>query len=695
MAGALACVLVETTYLVLAPDAGDFVEVAPALRALMIEGGTVHLVHQSGTIGNELRALKKRHVLQAQPQPDEEVTTRQRIRAAFDRRTRHDADEVDEFGQLVRTDPRVAELAATAEVFVPIGGERVAEVTTATMTAHPHLRLMSLDELDLSYRRFTLGRLLSQVGDNPRRDLTEELTSDIRDAVRRVDSLSEEHGAHLIRVVAGLHAQGNQEAAWEIAVALRERGPQLSAHVSAEVAALTTAVELSASAATNEDIVSVVEDVLAAADDALDDEDIDAAAHRLHLALAVLFHRELHADVTASPLVDTPDAFLAPLRASRVHAALRHSVPATEREYDRRDGSGAVLVLPGSYGRFSRAVIELLGDRIDATVLDMSSRGHFMGMGAHEGTLRARLAQALGQPVTPDYELLEAMEASDVVFADWADRGAVWTSMQLPAGVRMVLRIHSMDALSPWIHVIDWSRISDVVFVSSHLRDIVLAQVGSDLGDTRVHVIPNIVDVDRFSGVTHGADTPRTLALVGWSQKVKDPLWALEVLGRLRRDDPTWRLALIGHDFSPGAVRSSHDYTEAFVGRLVEDDVAGGVDFIDFTDDLPGVLGSVDVILSSSLRESFGVGLVEGAAAGCVPVVRDWPMFRAHRGARTLFPPEWVVADVDAAVARIHAVSDREQWAQSSAQAREVVAERFDAEQVGQRYLDVLVGPER
>ena len=46
-------------------------------------------------------------------------------------------------------------------------------------------------------------------------------------------------------------------------------------------------------------------------------------------------------------------------------------------------------------------------------------------------------------------------------------------------------------------------------------------------------------------------------------------------------------------------------------------------------------------MLSSSVRESFHMGLVEAVASGALPVVRDWPFFPG--AARTLFPPDWVV----------------------------------------------------
>lgn len=719
--------------MVLAPDARDMTAVAPALRALVIEGATVDLVHTSGSFGRELQALKRRLRLRAQPAPapPPPPTRRQRLRGGLRRRldrvlrrpapAQPDQTQPDQAGQtepldriarLVREDETFAEWAAAADVFLPLGGERVHDATEVVLRAHPHLAVMSLDELDQTYQQFTLARLLGTVGDDPRRSLTEELTGQILAGVRRVESFTEVHGEGLRTVVSGLHAQGNHEDAWEVVGALRDRGPGLPAPVAAELTALATVVELSARASTDQDIAAVVTAVLAGADEALATEDtagtegvataadvdtaadVATAARRLTLALSVLFHRELHADVSSSPLVEDPETFLAPLRASAVQTLLDEPVEQQQREFDRRSGPDRVLVLPGSYGTFSQAVVRALGDAVETSVLDMGYRSHFIGMGPHEGTVRARLAQALGRQVTPDFELLERMEAADVVFADWADRGAVWTAMQLPREVRLVLRIHSMDALSPWIHVLDWSRVADVVFVSTHLRDVVLAQVGQRLTRTRVHVIPNLVEMDRFSQVTHGDGPHRTLGLIGWAQTVKDPVWALEVLARLRAHDPSWRLQLIGTDFQVGSVRSSRDYAQDFRRRLVAEDVLGSIDFIDYTDDLPGHLASVDHILSTSLRESFGVGLVEGVAAGAVPVVRDWPMVRRYGGPHTLYPQEWIVGDVAAAVERIRATCDAGTWSAASARARAEATASFDPAEIARRYREVLLRPD-
>ena len=80
---------------------------------------------------------------------------------------------------------------------------------------------------------------------------------------------------------------------------------------------------------------------------------------------------------------------------------------------------------------------------------------------------------------------------------------------------------------------------------------------------------------------------------------------------------------------------------------------------------------------------------MEGAASGAVPVVRDWPFFAGRpNGARTLYPPGWVVGTPEEAAERILEVTATEEsWREAGARAAEhamtcwdwtVVAPRFD-----------------
>ncbi len=454
--------------------------------------------------------------------------------------------------------------------------------------------------------------------------------------------------------------------------------------------------ELGACGATTGDVPALTAGALAHADTALAAGDLQRAAVIASSALALLFHRELHVDVASTPLVDDPRAYLSCLDGSRVMELLRSPVPAeapTRAPHPRPDGSAPrVVVLPGSYGKFAAGVVESLTEvGSEVRLLDLPLHdSRWRGVGVTPSVLAMRLGRSLGQFVERDLELEEDLRGADVIFADWADRGAVWASCFAPAGTPVVLRIHSVDALSAWIHLVDWSRVTDLIVVSEHVRDVVVDQLGDRAAGVRWHVMPNVIDTERFAAPKEpGAE--RTLCVVGWAQRVKDPLFAVEVLAELRRTDPTWRLLLVGGDFAPSTIHTSEIYAAEFRRRALADDVREHIEYTGFTRRLEDHLARAGYVISSSVRESRPVGVSEGAASGAVPVIRDWPTFARRDGARRLFGEDWVVGSVPEAVARVRSVDERG-WREESERARTWAHQTLSAEAVRARYQAIVLG---
>ena len=129
------------------------------------------------------------------------------------------------------------------------------------------------------------------------------------------------------------------------------------------------------------------------------------------------------------------------------------------------------------------------------------------------------------------------------------------------------------------------------------------------------------------------AEARFNLGLVGISQVAKDPLWALDVLARVRKHDERYRLLLVGGDMDPKTSRATKDYLNEFEELLEPLEESGAVVRLGATDDVPSKLVEIGTILSSSVREGCHVGLMEGAASGAVPVVRDWPFYAGSRTA--------------------------------------------------------------
>jgi hypothetical protein len=295
----------------------------------------------------------------------------------------------------------------------------------------------------------------------------------------------------------------------------------------------------------------------------------------------------------------------------------------------------------------------------------------------HAATVNRRLNQQLGS----------LLQQTDVLFTDWADRSTVWATHRAPAGVRVVVRIHSVDALDPWFHLVDWTNVDQVIVVSEPVRRVVAGLFEAIGGGPPVTLVPNIVPVRQMDRPKEPS-AHRTLGLVGWGRRVKDPLWALDLLAR----SPGWRLVLIGAPMEEGKSGLGAAYHEEVARRLDDPDIAPRVEVAGWTDDVASHLQRVGVILSTSRRESCPLGLLEGAASGAVPVVRDWPVFAGVGGARSVVPPEWVVSDLDEARERLASLEARDAWEDAGARVRAQAHRLFDPDAASQRYREVVLG---
>ncbi|HET7802018.1 MAG TPA: glycosyltransferase [Humibacillus xanthopallidus] len=452
------------------------------------------------------------------------------------------------------------------------------------------------------------------------------------------------------------------------------------------------------------DVPRVVATCLRHADDALASGDVDRVTFLATIALDLLFARVLHTAAPSSPIVARPTSFLAPLRSSQVGQLLsqandsRPERPATARERapkrTRASARPRVTVLPGAYPKFAGAVVRELEGHAAVEVLDLAARDRRYGNTAVDPvTVRERVAARTAGRPTLDAATEAALD-TDVLFVDWADKGLSLATEHVPDRTRVVVRLHGVDTLSAWLHTARWERVDDAIFPSEHLRLATERALGGRLDGVRQHVVANPVDVGRYAlPKLEGAE--HTLGMVGWGQQVKDPCWTLDLLERLRAEDGRWRLLLVGADFplsSGNGVESRA--AERFRSRLLSggSSLVEAVDFVGYTRSLPEVLQRVGWGVSSSRREGFHIGLVEMAASGAVPVVRDWPVYAEIGGARGLFPDEWVARDAESAAERMLDISGRGRWAVAGTEAAAVAAERFAGSTSGDQLRRIVLG---
>lgn len=394
------------------------------------------------------------------------------------------------------------------------------------------------------------------------------------------------------------------------------------------------------------------------------------AARILARTMPLGFHRVLHFDQLSSPLSDDPAGYLAPLHGSTAARALTAAgrvTPAAARPTDR---PLRLLFATCANDNFLGEIRQRYADLPDVEVrfLDVAADPQRRKMNGQTGRMVEQLL-AGGTRYGAEVErwLRPHLDWADTVFVDWSVSTAVLFTMLDPGTTRIVVRLHSFELWSLWPHLVNFGRVDDLVFVSAHLRELGRAVIpGLDTpGGPRTHVLTNAMDLRRFVA-PKPAQARFTLALVGVGAIAKDPRWAVEVLRELRAVDPRYRLRLVGGLIDPAASPAAARYRKLLDADLAE--LGDAVELAGQTSDVPGALTEIGVILSSSVRESFHCALVEGAASGAVPVVRDWPFF--DRGARGLFPDGWVVDTPKEAAARILAVTGSAQrWRAAGAEA--------------------------
>ncbi|MFI1012936.1 glycosyltransferase family 1 protein [Streptomyces sp. NPDC020965] len=443
---------------------------------------------------------------------------------------------------------------------------------------------------------------------------------------------------------------------------------------------------------------STVQELLTQADEQYQAGDPAAAASTLDRALVLAFHRVIHIDQLSSPLATDPTAYAAPTHASAVMKKIveprGRKKPAAQAPLNR---PLRLLVTTSANDNFLKMLLKRYEDHPDVELryLDLAAstamkRLSWAGRRMIENRLGgdALYAEQVEQMMRPH------LDWADTVFLDWCVAPAVMLTTIDPGTTRIVVRLHSYEAFTRWPHLVDFSRIDDLVYVADHVQDLTTALVPQLRGEhaPRTHMLHNAMDLSDFV-LAKQTDARFNLGLVGISQVAKDPQWAIDVLELVRAHDDRYRLVLVGGNMDPKTSRATKDYLKEFEARIAPLEESGAVVRLGPTDDVPSKLVEIGTILSSSVREGCHVGLMEGAASAAVPVVRDWPFYagREH-SARTLYPEGWVVSSPEEAAKRIlETTATDEAWRNAGKLASEHALSVWDWPVVSRDFDELLL----
>ncbi len=232
---------------------------------------------------------------------------------------------------------------------------------------------------------------------------------------------------------------------------------------------------------------------------------------------------------------------------------------------------------------------------------------------------------------TNSQELESAIIWSDIVWFEFANELAI-TLTNHPEKILKdkytICRLHSYEAFEGFAHKINWTNISDLIFVAQHIRNIVIQQV-PNLPElvNNIHIVPNGIDLEKFSFKERARG--KNIAFVGSLNSRKGPMLLLHAFRELVQRDSEYRL------FMAGAVQDDR-YPLYFSQMMQEMDMESNIKFDGWIEDINSWLEDKQYIVCTSVLEGHPVGLMEAMARGLKPIIHNF------FGARNIYPDKYL-----------------------------------------------------
>ena len=332
----------------------------------------------------------------------------------------------------------------------------------------------------------------------------------------------------------------------------------------------------------------------------------------------------------------------------------------------------------------------------------LTERGHEVHVALRSGSpLREKLAAALPEekllalPLRNALDLGSALRLAqavrerriEIVHAHMArDYPLAALAMRRNPGARLILTRHVLFPLKR-LHALTLKRVARVIAVSEPVARALLST--GIFPAQKISVIPNGIDLERFSELR--SDENRASVCRAWQMKPERLLvGTLGELNPLKGQAEFLRAAaLIREQFEEtefiiaGADASRAGEHRAALESLIERlNLRGRAHLIGWQEDAAPLLNALDVFVSASQTESFGLAIVEAMAAGAtvVATATEGAMSIIEDGQTGSLVP---IGDAEALAASvIRLLSSRDERARLSKLARAAARERFSLERM-------------
>lgn len=269
---------------------------------------------------------------------------------------------------------------------------------------------------------------------------------------------------------------------------------------------------------------------------------------------------------------------------------------------------------------------------------------------------------------------VSAIKGKDIVWLEWGNQLAEVLTKRAPfalRGKKVVCRIHSYEVLDGLTDRIDFSVVSDLIFVAPHIREIFLKRhPGIAKTATKLHLVPNGIATERFGMIRR--DPGHVVGFLGSINFKKDPMVLMHAFQALHAHDPRFSLRVGG---GVQCLRAE----VAIPTFLRQNGLTDRVTFDGPVTDVRGWLSRVNYIICTSLMEGHPVGLMEAMSTGCRPLIYAFP------GADRMYPASFLWKSIPELIRRIDEPIDPEIC-------REFVTENFSLQKQAARFVKVFTG---
>lgn len=241
------------------------------------------------------------------------------------------------------------------------------------------------------------------------------------------------------------------------------------------------------------------------------------------------------------------------------------------------------------------------------------------------------------QPV----RLHNAIEEADIVWLEWANELAIQVTTNKNVfkleGKQVICRVHSYEVLSKMIEQIDWSVITDVVFVAEHIQAFAAERIQKSNQTIHPYIIPNGVDLDKFSIAPNKTFTGN-ICFCGYINYKKSPELLMQAFKAIRNQNNVvgmdYRLHVAGEFQDPRHLYYMEHITNKM--GLVECSKFHG-----WVKDMNAFYADMDYVIVASPWESQHMACMEAMACGVQPLVHNFV------GSGNIYSPEHIWTTID------------------------------------------------